>query len=184
MIDDWVFVCSDSRPPRYYYVVKHWPQAINFTKNRIFNHLHLFDRTIPIAQNYIALAKGEKKTQNIQIEECLHKLPKAVFDTINKTKKDQKTIFFSVAIFSGQLFVARYENRLAVEEKRVVQYQINLEPEKFHDNDLLNQIGSKFLVDFVTYKNLKKYTIMIQKEIKRVSTKKWRVKKPSKTASS
>ncbi len=173
LINDWVFVCSDSDPDLYYNYVKHLPPAKNFHNNQLFDHLHPLDEKIPIAQNYIVLIKGERKTQDSQIRECLYKLPKATVEVVKKTQENKKTIFYSLGLFSGQLFAVRYKNRLNVQEKWLIQYPAELESEKYTSDDIKIK-GKDFLIDFVAYKSLRKYIAMIEKETKKISTRKWR----------
>jgi Holliday junction resolvase len=94
--DDWIFICSDKKPKRYYRSVKHQPiiNVRSLSKNNLFSHLHNFNSTIPLAQNYIAFQKEKgKKSDGLQIQECLMKLPKALVYVATEAEEG-KSLFF------------------------------------------------------------------------------------------
>ena len=141
LTDDWVFICSDKKPPRYYYAVKHSPFIYNFHKHNLFGPLHHFDKKIPLAQNYLTFDKYKKKKSNsLQIEECLHKLPKSLIFLASLAGANLKNIFFPTCLFSGQIFTARYEDGLLVEENKLIQYQTNFESKYYPKRKKLNRL--------------------------------------------
>ncbi len=202
LYDDWIFICSDRNPPRYYYAVKHIPKISDLKKSKIFDSLHNFNRGIPLAQNYIAFQKEKgTKSSGQQIEECLLKLPKALFHIASKTRNNTKNIFLPVGLFNRQLFTASYDKKLLVEKKELIQYFINFESEFYKDKKeikppavLINELEyfldlkkmevediietaeslkNIFQIDFVTKQGFGEYLKMIEKEIKEISVRKW-----------
>lgn len=144
LYDDWVFICSDKKPSRYYYAVKHLPQVYDMSKCKIFDSLHIFDRTIPLAQIYLAFQKEKgAKTEAHQIEECLFKLPKALLYVASKAQSDIKSIFFPIGLFNRQLFTAIYDKKLLVEEKKFIQYQIDFESKAYQSKSKINRLTGK-----------------------------------------
>src|SRR3989344_4080157 len=138
--DSWIFICSEKQPPRYYANLKHLPLAHNLHKSRLFNDTHRFNQKIPLAQNYIVIDKySEKKSNSLQIDECIYKLPKALIGTAAEISTKDKTIFFPVSVFSGQIFTASYENELRVDESCIVQYNTSLES-KFYKKKERNRL--------------------------------------------
>lgn len=144
LYDDWIFICSDKTPRRYYYAVKHIPQISDLKKSKIFNSLHNFDKRIPLAQNYIVFQK-KKGTQSSgqQIEECLFKLPKALLYIASKAQSEIKNIFFPVGLFGRQLFAAIYGKKLLVKEKKLIQYQIDFESKVYKSKSKINRLTGK-----------------------------------------
>jgi galactitol-specific phosphotransferase system IIB component len=138
---DWVFVCSDKTPSRYYNFLKYLPDVPyekSIDKTRVFDNLRPLDRNIPLAQNSITRhVSGEKsKSNSIEIYECMMKLPKAVVDTVNDrdSAKKNRVIFFPIVVFSGQIFTADYDSELKVHEVTAVQSATELDSDayKYH----------------------------------------------------
>jgi len=200
--DDWIFICSDAKPSRYYYSVKHLPNLNNLSKIKIFDQLHTFDRKILIAQNYVVFKKnGGKKSDSLQIPECLHKLPKALIYEASQEDAENKNIYFPIAVFSGQIFSANYNKKLIVKEQEIIQYNVNFESDFYSENigrapkiitinpeihddyartEEINKIiktaktlKSPFQIDFLTRKGLSAYIKIIEDEIGKISTRKW-----------
>ncbi|MDP2934376.1 MAG: hypothetical protein Q8N59_01225 [bacterium] len=202
---DWIFICSDKESPRYYYAVKHFPLIRDLRKSSIFDALHNFDRSIPLAQNYIAFHKRKgKKTSGKQIDECLFKLPKALLQVASNASSKVKNVFFPIGLFSGQMFIVNYNKKLLVKEKKLITYSIDFESrfykpkkeninqnrltdESFHydpDEELekteINGItetakllGKRYQIDFINRTGLGEYLNLIEKEICKISSKKW-----------
>lgn len=196
--DDWVFICSDDRPTRYCYTVKHIPRIYDLIKSNVFDHFHIYDENIPLAQNYLVFQKNKgKQAPNLQISECLHKLPKALIDIADNINEKTKSIFLPIGLFSRQIFTASYSKKLVVKEREIVQYltkfesdayKIRKEEMSFNPNilssmsvsdsnkslrEIASKLGVSFQIDFVTEKGFKDYLKMIENEIKKVSTRKW-----------
>lgn len=144
--DSWIFINSEKLPGRYYYAIKHFPQIFSLPKSKVFNDTHMMDKSIPVAKNYIVIDKHKnKKSEALQIDECIKKLPKALIGIAAGYGKTEKTIYIPIVIFSDQFFTATYEDELKVQEESLVQYQIDFES-KFYKkkgvNRLLGQVGS------------------------------------------
>src|SRR5258708_6723627 len=95
LLDKWIFICSRISP-RFYYAVKHRPSIDSkvLKEKGLFSHLHVFDRDIPLAQNYICYSVAtSKKSDHLQIDECIHKLPKAVSDIASRTEPGRHLFF-------------------------------------------------------------------------------------------
>lgn len=132
LVDSWIFVCSDRKPSRYYQYVKHFPQIPKIDKTKVFDNFHFFENTIPLAQNNIIKDKCDKKSNSIQIDTCLEKLPKALIHTIYNNKNTSvRRIFVPIAIFNGEMFTAQYNKRLSVKGVDWVQYQSGLNSEGY-----------------------------------------------------
>jgi hypothetical protein len=202
LLDDWVFICSDKNPKRYYYGIKHSPEIKNLKKSKIFEYFHNYNKTIPLAQNYVVCRKKEKKSNNEQIDECLFKLPKALIYIASNASNDIKNIFFPIVLFNRKLFAVSYNNKIIVEEKGLIQYNVNFESKSYKpkteprynsllggsylnetydpEKEELESIAQKakslknyFQIDFVNKVNLKEYIKIIEEEIRKVSVKKW-----------
>lgn len=143
--DNWVFICSEKKAPRYYANIKHLPIALNLSKNGLFNDTHFFNRTIELVQNYIVLDKyQENKSQSIQIDECLYKLPKALIDVASKTEENSKTIFLPIGIFNNQIFTASFDNELKIDEKKTVKYDVWFESKFYKKKEGLNRLSPSY----------------------------------------
>jgi hypothetical protein len=123
LLDKWIFICIKSSD-RYYYAVKHLPHVDlkALQDKKLFSHLHTFDRKIPLAHNYICYSTAtNRKTEHLQIDECVYKLPKAVAYFASSVKEGRH-LFFPVGLFSGQIFTVRYQESPVVEERNFLQF--------------------------------------------------------------
>jgi hypothetical protein len=201
LVDDWIFICSNQKPRRYYNYIKHLPDAGNVKETKVFDHFHQVDRSVPLTQNYIIKDKNEKKSSSIQIETCLEKLPKAVVEIAYSANENERWIFLPVAVFNGQMFIAEYTRRLDVKSVERLQYRSSLESEnyKYHqpkfghiyssilDQDkneedknspvarVSNKLGPRYLIDFVTKKGFSKLISKFEREICCVNLEKWQL---------
>lgn len=136
LLDDWIFICSEDAPSRYYNFLKHLPEIKKIKESKIFDHLHTLDNSVSLAQNYIIKNVTNKKSTSIQIDQCIEKLPKVVVDVAysDVDEKYTRTLLIPTAVFSGQIFTANYKKKLLVKEVDLVQYQIDLESDgyKYH----------------------------------------------------
>lgn len=146
LVDDWIFVCSDRRPARYYASIKHLPEieiSAFKDKQKVFGKLHMFDSKIPLAQNYVIKDKTKnKKSTSIQINTCLEKIPKALVDLAYYRENDKiRTLFIPISVFSGQIFTAKYNKKLKVKNVSWIQYLSDLDSDGykyiFDDHDFL-----------------------------------------------
>lgn len=203
LLEDWIFVCSDKRPRRYYNYLKHLPEVQTIKEAKLFNHLHTLNQKIPLAQNSIIRQQTNgKRSDSKDIYECVRKLPKIVVDKVYSTYKDtsktNRNIIFPITIFSGQIFTAEYNNNLIIQEVKIVQYGIELDSRAYtyrhnynrltamhintdNDNRLENTpiaetcrlLGQFYLIDFVTKKGLIPFLKRIEKEIKNIDLNLW-----------
>jgi len=149
--DDWLFVCSEKKPRRFYYAVKHFPKIYNLKKVKIFDNLHIFNQDIPLAQNYLTFAKKKYIKSDVkQIKECLFKLPKALIYVASQVDKSVKNIFFPIGLFNQQMFTASYNKKLVVKEKSLIQYSINFES-KFYKHKKSGFIGLNKMLESSFY---------------------------------
>jgi hypothetical protein len=133
MLDKWIFICNHNSSNRYYVAVKHVPSApVEVLKDKqLFAHFHTFDREIPLGQNYISYSLAtEKKTDHLQIDECVHRLPKALADYASRVRGGRH-LFFPVALFSGQIFSVSYDGSLIVQERPFLQYFAQFRSENY-----------------------------------------------------
>lgn len=216
LVDDWIFICSDTEPSRYYSFQKHFPEVEKIKESKIFDHLHLFDHKIPLAQNFIIRSVENKKSTSNQIDSCIEKLPKIVVDTANSVdKRTVRTLFVPLTVFSGKIFTASYRKKLLVKDVDIVQYYTKLESDGYIYNFSYNrltqsytfpslhnqkgdwnkiegkklnspvaetsrELGSYYLLDFVTKKGLNSFIKRLESEIKNIDTKLWPVETPTK----
>jgi hypothetical protein len=135
-LDKWIFICTKGNADRFYYGVKHLPNvSVETLKSKdLFSHFHHFDRDVPLAHNYICYSAATgKKSDHRQIDECVHKLPKALSDLASRVEAG-KHVFFPVGLFSGQIFEASFKGVLVVEERPFLQYYYKFViPSYFHD---------------------------------------------------
>ncbi|MAZ67166.1 hypothetical protein CL652_00085 [bacterium] len=202
--DAWVFICSDKKPARYFAYLMHEPSAYELRKSRLFSHMQALDHDVPLAQNYICLKKHTlKKGDQLQIDECVLKLPKAAFDIASRGNNHKKNLYFPLAVFSGQMFFAKYDGNLEVRENHLVQYGFDFNSETYMDkrpenrltkereDDLLALLSTssesdesrirrfaqsrpgKFQIEFVTGKGLGKYLKRLEEDVSNISTRKW-----------
>lgn len=124
LVDDWIFICSDKRPARYYTYLKHTPSLVEPRNSKVVDHLHLFDHAMPSAQNHVIKSRDKKKSTSIQVDTCLEKLPKALVDLVRmKSTPHDRKIYLPIAVFSGDLFTAQYNKKLQVKITDWVQYK-------------------------------------------------------------
>jgi hypothetical protein len=201
LVDDWIFIHSDQKPSRYFQYAKHWPQAENLEKTGLFSKLHSIDSFMPLTQNYIIKNRDGSKSKSIQVETCLEKLPKALVHFVYSAGgKSHRMVFFSIAVFNGPMFIARYNKKLQVKEVQWLQYESTLEsynytyhwgslhqelylfgqnkdPEKEPKNsevaDTSRGLGNRYLIDFVTKKGLLKLISKIEQEITKLDLTNW-----------
>src|SRR5713101_7627917 len=127
LLDKWVFICTRSNSGRFYFCVKHLPSvAIEVLRDKeLFSHFHAFDPRTPVAHNYLCYSvANNKKGETLQIDECVHKLPKALADLASRAKGGRH-LFFPVALYSGQIFAVTYTGKLIVEERSLVSYFVS-----------------------------------------------------------
>src|SRR5437899_12480390 len=130
---------------RYHYSVKHRPtvELKVLQDKKLFSHFHIFSSQTPLAHNYIcySVATG-KKTDHLQIGECIHKLPKATVDVASRVEAGRH-LFFPIGLFSGQLFIVKYSGSLVVEERPFVQFFVRFKSDAYKDNLSLELLGSQ-----------------------------------------
>lgn len=134
--DDWVFICTQKSPQRYYGELKHSPKIPTevLQKNKKYDELHIYNFKFSLAQNYLVYRreKGKKsKVEPIQITESIFKLPKAVV-WVARDKTKNPTIYLPITLFNGNIFVAHYDKKLIVKEKLLVQFQTTLETSAYY----------------------------------------------------
>lgn len=214
MTDKWIFICN-KQLSRYYYSVKHLPRvaAQTFKEKKIFADFHTFDRSIPLGHNYLCYTiEGDKKGKNptgktVQIEECAHKLPKALVNCTSNAGAGRH-VFFPLALFTGQLFAVFYKGKLVVEEKPFLQYYVWFESESYRrtkqpqkattafesifpqwgewlkrsQEEKIRQaatnLSSHYQLDFVTEAGLPEYLARIEKQVAAVRLQDWEVPEP------
>lgn len=132
LTDDWIFICSDKGPGRYYSYIKHTPNASDTDKTKLFNNLPTLNHSIPFAQNRIIRDRSKKKSTSLQIDTCLEKLPKALVDFV-KSKQEtlSRSIYIPIAVFSGSMFTAEYNKKLIVKNVDWVQHESVFESENY-----------------------------------------------------
>jgi hypothetical protein len=203
--DKWIFICN-KKMPRYYRAVKHLPSvSVETLKEKgLFGDFHVFNPKIPVGHNYICFTiRGDKKAEHIQIDECVHKLPKALLDLASRAAGGRH-LFFPVALFSGQIFAVWYRGKLVVEEVPYLQYFVSFETqvykrelERKHEVmtaifpalaelekwDITNRQGQirsamrelsfPYQIDFVTEAGLPDYLGLIEKQVAAIRTADW-----------
>ena len=201
MMDKWIFLCNRQGSGRYYYALKHLPNVgLEILKEKkLFSNLHIFDRKIPLAYNYICYSHAtEKKAASLQIDECVHKLPKALVDFASRIK-DGRHIFLPIALFSGQVFAVTYKGDLVVEEKPFLQYFVSFRTESYrprpedalqslpflnlpksgatdeyaHIRRMARSLGSPYQIDFVCESGLPEYLALVEKAVAAIPTLEW-----------
>lgn len=210
LTDDWVFVRSDKNPPRYYKYLKHLPEVSNIKEAKVLDKMHTFDRRIPIAQNFIARHASGKKSdsKDIDIYECAKKLPKIIVDKVFEEleTKTQRTLIFPITVFSGQIFIAQYDNNLLVKELKNVQYATILDSKQYsyHYPDFsqslygfssgqeskkdenspvaetCRNLGEYYLIDFVSKNGFSSFLNNIEKRVSKIKLDLWPVEVPPK----
>lgn len=201
LVDDWVFICSDKKPDRFFQYLKHTPEAKDIKKTKIFDNLPMFNSAIPLAQNYTIKDIKNKKSTSPHINMCLEKLPKALVDIVDSRKNYyERKIYLPIAVFGGQIFIAKYNKKLQVKNSDWIQYESSLESDNYtyhppYNGFLLDtnkikegkintqiakssqDIGYKYLIDFITKTGLSKLIIKIESEISKLELIKWTVPK-------
>ncbi len=208
LMSDWIFVCSNKNPARYYKYIKYFPQnGIDVSESKIFDHLHTVDQSIPMAQNFIIRDKKGKQVSPEPITTAAIKVPKAVIYEAKKIYSDEKrNILIPVSVFSGQLFKADYDGELKIEEVNHVQYPIDLDtrPYKYiypHGvglylgrqedaletegknspvSEISRELGKSYLVNFISKIGVDEYLSRVNIDISSIDIKKWPVKESKK----
>jgi hypothetical protein len=203
LLDKWIFICNKDSG-RYYYAVKHHPtvELKVLQDKKLFSHLHTFSSQIPLAHNYICYSVATaKKTDHLQIGECIHKLPKATVDVASRVEAGRH-LFFPIGLFSGQLFTVKYSGSLVVEERPFVQFFVRFKGDAYKDRLSYELLGSRttdafdfdesrkrsdeariqktarklappYQIDFVTEAGLVEFLDIIEKEVAAVKTDGW-----------
>jgi hypothetical protein len=206
LTDDWIFICSDKSPKRYFSYLKHTPEATNYNKTGIFDMFPSLDESIKYAQNYIIKDKSKKKSTSIQIDACLEKLPKALVHLVDSNNdRSIRKIYLPIAVFNGGIFTAEYNKKLNVKNTDWIQYEsvfysenykyhhipyrsgfliagstYGMKDENVKENTLIaktsQEIGYKYLIDFTTKKGLTSLINKIEFAIKKIDLEKWPIK--------
>jgi hypothetical protein len=193
--DEWIFVSSQKNPVRYYSELKHSPK-IPFeilSKHKAYDDLHIYNPKFPLAQNYVVYRKDKGKkarVEPLQISECIFKLPKALIWVAANGAKSP-TIYYPVALFSGNLFEVRYKGGLVIKERALMQLQTTIESSGYtqseslsspiHNSDLSKvvasnrKLGKEYTIDFINRKGLTRYLSLIEKEISKLDVALWPV---------
>jgi hypothetical protein len=131
--DKWIFICHKYMP-RFYRAVKHLPNVDveAFQEKKLFSGFHTFDsRLMPLAHNCLCYTiEGDKKGNHLPIDECVHKLPKALV-ALASGSEGGRHLFFPLALFTGQIFAVFYKGKLVVEERPFLQYFVSFESEHY-----------------------------------------------------
>jgi hypothetical protein len=204
LLDKWIFICNKDDSGRFYYAVKHRPsiEVKVLQDTKLFSHFHTFSPKIPLAHNYIcySIVTG-KKTDHLQIGECIHKLPKATVDVASHGEAGRH-LFFPVGLFSGQLFTVKYSGSLVVEERPFVQFFVRFKSDAYKDKFSYELLGARtggtfdfeesrkrseeeriqktarklappYQIDFVTEAGLAEYLDIVEKEVAAVKIDAW-----------
>lgn len=134
--DDWIFVCTDKTPSRWYEYAKYSPQlpfGKNLKDSELFDHLWTLDHKTPLAQNFIVRAPSGKKGVSEPIYSSIKKMPKAVVGVVDYLGQSgtQRRMFVPVVVFNGQLFTAKYDAKLKVANVAHIQFESNLDSEAY-----------------------------------------------------
>ena len=184
LIHDWIFLRTGGKPKRYYSFVKHLPRVDDSLStlghNNLFDHLHTMNFKYPLAQNYSTYFKTKNKAgENLQIEKCIYKLPKALIHKSSSSISKERYLFFLVALFSGQIFFVHYRRKLSVGEPFMVQFPVELDSKAYQQNlpDANPRLifSPRFIIDFLTLINFERYLVLIDKEVKKIPVENWTV---------
>ncbi len=212
LTDKWIFICN-KKMLRFYRAVKHLPSvSVDTLKDKgLFSAFHMFDRKVPIGHNYLCYTiKGDRKAEHLQIDECIHKLPKALIDLASRAQGGRH-LFFPIALFSGQMFVVSYRGKLVVTEMPYLQYYVpfttgvyHREPERpsgmlasfvpaltelekwatENRQDKIRratkELSYPYQIDFVTEVGFPEYLARVEKEVAEVHTADWLIPEPPK----
>jgi hypothetical protein len=155
--DKWIFISPEKLPSRFWDFVKYYPKLDDYKeREKYFDHMHVFDKKITLANNFITFSsENGKKSDNTQIVSATNKVIKATIATISNFKESgsnlfkseeistAKNLFFPVVFFSGDIFTAVYENELIVSERSHVQYKIDFKSNSYEltESEELNRYG-------------------------------------------
>ena len=205
LTDKWIFICN-KKMPRFYYAVKHLPsvELDTLKERKLFAGFHQFVRKLPLSHNYLAytIANG-KKAEHLALDECVHKLPKAVVD-LASSAEGGRHLFFPVVLFAGQMFAVSYKGKLVVDEVSLVEHYVAFDKEVYrrepeHKGTLMGSLipaigalekmvmegrqtrirgasialGPSYQLDFVTEPALPDYLNMIEKQVSGVQVNDW-----------
>jgi hypothetical protein len=205
MIEKWIFIFHKPLD-RYYHALKHLPSAAAsaFREKGLFSSFHTLDQSIPLGNNYLSYTiEGDKKGNHVSIDECVHKLPKALVDRASRVEAGRH-LFFPIALFSGQIFAVFYKGKLVVEERPFLQYYVSFESEVYrrarepepasHAFSMLlmpeweglyksareekirrvtRELSTHYQLDFVSATGLPDYLGLIEKQVAGVQTRDW-----------
>lgn len=136
--DNWVFVAPEKKPGRFWTFVKHQSKIDWDDFKKCFNKLHIFNNKISLTNNFVTY-DGNKKSDNSSVKDAIYKSIKALINQAHNDSSVAKIIYFPVVMFSGEMFVARYQNQLSVRKENYLHYKID-----FIDSDYdLNQDDKK-----------------------------------------
>jgi len=154
---DWVFICSDQRPPIYYQYVKYSPELPyekRIDETGVFDNTHILSKNISIAQNAIITRKGTKNLNELSIRECLMKLPKALIDYAHKnSSKKERRIFVPLVVFSNQFFSASYDGDLKVKEHDFIQHSTIFDSPTYEDKAYSGSLDTSVVLSNIFLEN-------------------------------
>lgn len=204
LVDDWIFICNDKNPSRYYEYVKHMPKVQNVRTSKVFDDLPSLDDSIPLAKNFIIRDKRgtDKKSTSNQLASSLEKLPKALVDFVyNRGSVYSRSIYVPVTVFNGGMYMAKYNKKLGISDTDWIQYESVFHSENYKYNYEYNRLsrvytfgaavkeekenseiaetskglGYAYLVDIVSEKGLLKLIKNMELKISEIDCSKWDV---------
>lgn len=204
LVDDWIFICNDKNPSRYYEYVKHMPKAQSISTSKVFDDLPSLDHSAPLAKNFIIRDRRgtDKKSTSNQLASSLEKLPKALVDFVyNRGSVYSRSIYVPVTVFNGGMYMAKYNKKLVISNTEWIQYESGFQSENykynFDYNDLsrIYRLGSAikeekknseiaetsrglgymYLIDIVSEKGLLKLIKDTELKISKIDCSKWGV---------
>lgn len=136
-IDSWIFVSPNKNIPRYRGYFKHSPfsyledKSCDRLMQNCMNHVKTFDKSEPTGINFICF-NGDKQSNNSVIVDALHKVVKASINVFaNTVSCEERSIYFTVILFSGPIFVVGYDGTVRTRKENYVQYPFEFESESY-----------------------------------------------------
>jgi len=195
--DAWIFLSPEKNPGRYWNHIKYVPEIDFNHKKKAFDKIHVFNTKIPLTRNFITF-NGKKKSDPTHIKDAIQKVIKAniaYVATFRGTRK--RNLFFPIILFSGSMFVVSYPGYLKAGRENHIQYSLKFEAPNYIRTSTYSvgvvkeveeerkeeikraysDLGAYFLIDLVNESKINNYLKLIEKEVKDINKKNWRIKR-------
>ncbi|NTW15675.1 MAG: hypothetical protein HGA38_04915 [Candidatus Moranbacteria bacterium] len=134
----WIFVAPEENSRKALKYIKHHPSVDFDSLRKCFSGVHLFSKSLPLATSCISYDfLNNKQAQSTAIIDAMNKAVKGTLDIISDRQylygSEKKSLFFSVVLFSGDTFLATFDDKLHVKKVNHILYRETFDSEVYED---------------------------------------------------